>query len=59
MDLSETIATCDQEVGRCRQLIDLMKVYEYSRTWSFLTLVHGNLHMKIKTCFSQKPLVHF
>ena len=29
MDFSETIAACDLKVGRCRQLIELMKVYEY------------------------------
>ena len=26
---SETIAACDLKVGRCRQLIEFMKVYEY------------------------------
>ena len=26
MDFSETIAACDLKVGRCRQLIDIMKV---------------------------------
>ena len=25
----------------------------------FLTLAQGHLHMKIKTSFSQKPVVHF
>ena len=29
VDFSETIAASDMEVGRCRQLIDLMKVCEY------------------------------
>ena len=28
-DFSETIAACDLKVGRCRQLIEFMKVYEY------------------------------
>ena len=28
-DFSETIAACDLQVGRCRQLIELMKVCEY------------------------------
>ena len=27
--LSETIAACDLKVGRCRQLIKIMKVCEY------------------------------
>ena len=26
---SETTATCDLKVGRCKQLIEFMKVYEY------------------------------
>ena len=29
VDVSETIEACDLKVGRYRQLIDLMKVYEY------------------------------
>ena len=29
MDFSKTIAACDLKVGRCRQLIEIMKVYEY------------------------------
>ena len=33
---SETIAACDLKVGRYRQLIELKKIYEYSR--SFLDL---------------------
>ena len=26
---SDTVAACDLIVGRCRQLIEFMKVYEY------------------------------
>ena len=29
MDFSEIIAACDLKVGRCRQLIEFMKEYEY------------------------------
>ena len=29
VDCSETIAACDLKVGRCRQLIEFMKVCEY------------------------------
>ena len=29
VDFSETIAACDLKVGRCRQLIEVMKVCEY------------------------------
>ena len=36
MDFSESIAACDLNVGRCRQLIEFMKVYEYLRSRSFL-----------------------
>ena len=29
VDFSETIAACDLKVGRCKQLIEIMKVCEY------------------------------
>ena len=29
VDFSETIADCDLKVGRCRELIELIKVCEY------------------------------
>ena len=29
VDFSETIAACDLKVGRCRHLIEIMKVCEY------------------------------
>ena len=29
VDFSETIEASDLKVGRCRQLIEFMKVYEY------------------------------
>ena len=53
VDFSETIAARDMKVGRCRQLIELIEICEYLSSRSFLDL--GYLHMKIKTCFSQKP----
>ena len=28
-DFSETIAACDLKFGRCRQLVEIMKVCEY------------------------------
>ena len=59
VDFPETIAASDLKFGRYRQLIKLMKICEYSRSRSFLTLVQSYLHMKIKTCISQKPLGHF
>ena len=38
MDFSETIAACDLKVGRCRQLIEFIKVCENGRSRSFLDL---------------------
>ena len=56
MDFSETIAACYLKVGRCGQLIEFIKVCEFEGQGQFLTLAKGHLHMKIKTCFSQKQL---
>ena len=39
---SETIAACDIEVGRCRQLTELMKTCENLRSMSFLDLGPGS-----------------
>ena len=36
MDFSDTIAASDLKVGRCRKLIEFMKVCEYGRPRSFL-----------------------
>ena len=38
VDFSETIENCDLKVGRCRQLIKFMKIYEYWRSRLFLDL---------------------
>ena len=38
VDFSETIAASDLKVGRSRQLIEYMKVCEYSRSRSLLDL---------------------
>ena len=38
MDFSEIIVACDLQVGRCRQLIELMKICEYLRSRSFIDL---------------------
>ena len=34
VDFSETIAACDLKVGRCRQLIEIMKVCKYLKVIS-------------------------
>ena len=59
VDFSETIAACDLKVGRCRQLIEFMKVMSIEGQGHFLTFTQGCLCMNIKTCFSQKPLGRF
>ena len=38
LDFCETIAACDLKVGRCRQLIEFVKVCEYSRSRSLFYL---------------------
>ena len=38
VDFSETVAGFDLKISRCRQLIELMKICEYSRSRSFLDL---------------------
>ena len=38
MDFSETIVVYDIEVGRCSQLCEYMKLYEYQRSRSFIDL---------------------
>ena len=38
VDFSETIAACDLKVGRCRQLIEIMKVCVYWFQGHFFTI---------------------
>ena len=38
MDFSETNVVCDIKVGRCSQLNEYMKLYEYQRSRSFIDL---------------------
>ena len=38
MDFSETIVVCDIKVGRCSQLNENMKFYEYQESRSFIYL---------------------
>ena len=38
MDFSEIIVVYDIEVGRCTQLNEYMKLYEYQRSRSFIDL---------------------
>ena len=49
VDFLETIEACDLKVGRYRQLNDFMKVCEYLRSRSFLTLAQGCVCTKIQT----------
>ena len=41
----ETIAACDLKVGRCRQLIEIMKACEYWRSRSFLNHIFSRFCM--------------
>ena len=43
VDFSETVAACDLKVGRCRQLIEIMKVCEYLRSRPFLYHIFSRL----------------
>ena len=38
VDFSETFPACDLKVGRCRQLIEFMKVCEYCGEGHFFTI---------------------
>ena len=38
VDFSETVAACDLKVGRCRQLIAIMKVCEFEGQGHFLII---------------------
>ena len=38
MDFSQTIVFCEIQVGRCSQLNEYMKLYEYQRSRSFIDL---------------------
>ena len=59
VDFSETIAACDLKAGRADNWLSLWRyvsIEGQGRQGHFLTLAKGHLHMKIKTCFSQKSL---
>ena len=45
VDFSETIAASDLKVGRCRQLIEFMKVCDYLRSRSFLYNIFSRFRM--------------
>ena len=53
VDYSEAIAAFDHK------LIDLMKIYEYRRSRSFLDLGPMAFIDEDLTCFFQKPQAHF
>ena len=57
MDFSETIAASDLKIGRSRQLIEFVKVCEYSR--SFLDLGLRSFTYENLIFFSQNPLGQF
>ena len=45
VDFSDTIAASDLKVGRCRKLIEFMKVCEYWRSRSFLYHIYSRFCM--------------
>ena len=47
MNFSETIVVYDVKVGRCSQLNDYMKLYEYQRSRSFIDLGPRSLRFNI------------
>ena len=47
VDFSETIAACDLKVGRCRQLIKIMKVCD---EWRYLSYIFQVLYV---LCFTR------
>ena len=51
VDFSESIAASDLKVGRCRQLIEFMKVCEYWMSRSFL--YHIFFQVLYVLCFSR------
>ena len=51
VDFSETIAASDLKVGRCRQLIEFMKLCEYRRSRSFLYHIFSRFCMFL--CFTR------
>ena len=54
VNFSETFAACDLKVGRCKQLIEVMKVCEYCRSRSFLDLgPRSFLYENLKWLFSE------
>ena len=55
MDFSETLVVYDIKVGRCSQLNEYMRLYEYQRSRSFLDLVPNHSHSIFLTSFPQLP----
>ena len=51
VDFAETIAASDLKVGRCRQLIEFMKLCEYRRSRSFL--YHTFFQILYVLCFTR------
>ena len=47
MDFSEAVVVCDMKVGRCSQLNEYMKQYEYQRSGSFIDLHRKSLRFNI------------
>ena len=45
VDFSETIAASDLKIGRCTQLIEFMRICEYSSSITFLNHWHNVMYV--------------
>ena len=59
VDFSETIEPVTLKLVDAENLLSVLRFVSIEGQCHFLTLAKGHLHMKIKTCFPQKPLGHF
>ena len=59
VDFSETVAACVLKVGRCRQLIEFMKICEYSRSRSFFDHGPRSFTYENQNLLFSEPLGHF
>ena len=62
VDLSETIAACDLEVGRCRQLIEIIEVISLPYIFQVLYVLcfhYENMPMQHKAIFTALKITIF
>ena len=60
VDYSKTIAACDLKlIDLVSEIVRFSEIVSIEGQGHLLTLAQGHLHLKIETCFSQKPLGYF